>query len=104
MLDKLAPEYPFVKKILEYRQLAKLKSTYADGLAAYISEDGRIHGKFNQTITATGRISSTEPNLQNIPTRAELGKQIRKAFKPAEGNIYIDADYSQVELRVLAHI
>ena len=104
VLDKLAPEYPFVKKILEYRQLAKLKSTYADGLAAYISEDGRIHGKFNQTITATGRISSTEPNLQNIPIRMELGRQIRKVFIPKEGCVFLDADYSQIELRVLAHI
>ena len=104
VLDKLAPEYPFVKKILEYRQLAKLKSTYADGLAAYISEDGRIHGKFNQTITATGRISSTEPNLQNIPIRMELGRQIRKVFIPKEGCVFLDADYSQIELRIMAHM
>ena len=104
VLDKLAPEYPFVKKILEYRQLAKLKSTYADGLAAYISEDGRIHGKFNQTITATGRISSTEPNLQNIPIRMELGRQIRKVFIPKEGFVFLDADYSQIELRIMAHM
>ena len=80
ILDKLAPEYPVVSKILEYRQLTKLKSTYADGLAGYIKDDGRIHGKFNQTITATGRISSTEPNLQNIPVRMELGRLIRKVF------------------------
>ncbi len=104
VLDKLAPDYPFVKKILEYRQLAKLKSTYADGLAVYISGDGRIHGKFNQTITATGRISSTEPNLQNIPIRMELGKQIRKVFIPKEGCVFLDADYSQIELRILAHM
>ena len=104
VLDKLAPEYPFVKKILEYRQLAKLKSTYADGLAAYISEDGRIHGKFNQTITATGRISSTEPNLQNIPIRMELGRQIRKVFIPKGGCVFLDADYSQIELRIMAHM
>lgn len=104
VLDKLAPDYPFVKKILEYRQLAKLKSTYADGLAVFIQEDGRIHGKFNQTITATGRISSTEPNLQNIPIRMELGKQIRRVFIPKEGCVFLDADYSQIELRILAHM
>ena len=103
VLDKLAPEYPVVSKILEYRQLTKLKSTYADGLAAYIGEDGRIHGKFNQTITATGRISSTEPNLQNIPIRMELGRLIRKVFIPEDGCVFVDADYSQIELRVLAH-
>ncbi len=104
VLEKLAPEYPFVKKILEYRQLVKLKSTYADGLAVYIGEDGRIHGKFNQTITATGRISSTEPNLQNIPVRMELGRQIRKVFIPKDGCVFLDADYSQIELRILAHM
>ena len=103
ILDKLAPDYPVVSKILEYRQLTKLKSTYADGLANYIQEDGRIHGKFNQTITATGRISSTEPNLQNIPIRMELGRLIRKVFIPEEGYVFVDADYSQIELRVLAH-
>ena len=103
VLDKLAPDYPVVSKILEYRQLTKLKSTYADGLAAYIGEDGRIHGKFNQTITATGRISSTEPNLQNIPIRMELGRLIRKVFIPEDGYVFVDADYSQIELRVLAH-
>lgn len=103
VLEKLAPDYPVVAIILEYRQLAKLKSTYADGLAAFISEDGRIHGKFNQTITATGRISSTEPNLQNIPVRMELGRLIRKVFVPEEGFVFVDADYSQIELRVLAH-
>lgn len=104
VLEKLAPEYPIVSKILEYRQLTKLKSTYADGLANYIEEDGRIHSNFNQTITATGRISSTEPNLQNIPIRMELGRQIRKVFIPKEGCVLIDADYSQIELRVLAHM
>lgn len=104
ILEKLQVQYPIVKKILEYRQLTKLKSTYADGLAQYIGEDGRIHGKFNQTITATGRISSTDPNLQNIPVRMELGREIRKVFVPKEDYIFIDADYSQIELRILAHM
>ena len=104
VLEKLAPDYPFVEKILEYRQLAKLKSTYADGLAVYIKDDGRIYGKFNQTITATGRISSTEPNLQNIPIRMQMGRAIRKVFVPKEGCVYIDADYSQIELRIMAHM
>ena len=104
VLEKLEPDYPFVSKILEYRQLTKLKSTYADGLAVYIGEDNRIHGKFNQTITATGRISSTEPNLQNIPVRMPLGREIRKVFIPKEGCVFIDADYSQIELRILAHM
>lgn len=104
ILEKLRCEDPIIDKILEYRQLTKLKSTYADGLAGYIREDGRIHGKFNQTITATGRISSTEPNLQNIPIRMELGKEIRKVFVPKEGYVFLDADYSQIELRVLAHM
>ncbi|MEE1085922.1 MAG: DNA polymerase I [Schaedlerella sp.] len=103
VLEKLAPENPVVEKILEYRQLAKLKSTYADGLANFISSDGRIHGKFNQTITATGRISSTDPNLQNIPARMELGRLIRKVFVPMEEHVFVDADYSQIELRILAH-
>ena len=103
ILEKLAPEYPVVSDILEYRQLTKLKSTYADGLANYIREDGRIHGKFNQTITATGRISSTEPNLQNIPVRMELGRLIRKVFIPEKDYVFVDADYSQIELRILAH-
>ena len=103
VLEKLAPEHPVVAKILEYRQYTKLKSTYADGLANYIQDDGRIRGKFNQTITATGRISSTEPNLQNIPVRMELGRLIRKVFIPEEGYRFVDADYSQIELRVLAH-
>ena len=104
VLEKLAPEHPIVADILEYRQLAKLKSTYADGLANYISEDGRIHTNFNQTITVTGRLSSTEPNLQNIPMRIELGRLIRKAFLPKEGYVFMDSDYSQIELRVLAHM
>ena len=104
ILEKLAVEHPIVKDILEYRQLTKLKSTYADGLAAVIEADGRIHSTFNQTITATGRISSTEPNLQNIPVRMELGRLIRKVFVPEEGYVFLDADYSQIELRVLAHM
>ena len=104
VLEKLAVDYPIVSDILEYRQLTKLKSTYADGLANYIDETGRIHTTFNQTITATGRLSSTEPNLQNIPIRIELGKMIRKVFHPAKGNLFVDSDYSQIELRVLAHV
>ncbi len=104
VLEKLAPEYPIVGEILEYRGLAKLKSTYADGLAAYIEDDNRIHTNFNQTITATGRLSSTEPNLQNVPMKMELGRRIRKVFVPAEGCVFTDADYSQIELRVLAHM
>lgn len=104
VLEKLAPDYPIVSEILEYRQLTKLKSTYADGLAVYIGPDERIHSTFNQTITATGRISSTEPNLQNIPIRMELGRLIRKVFIPKDGYVFIDADYSQIELRVLAHM
>ena len=104
VLEKLASEYPVVSDILEYRGLTKLKSTYADGLAAYIDDGGRIHSTFNQTITATGRISSTEPNLQNIPMRMELGRRIRKVFIPMDGYLFMDADYSQIELRVLAHM
>ena len=104
VLEKLAPEHPIVASILEYRTLAKLKSTYADGLAGFIGPDGRIHSTFNQTITATGRISSTEPNLQNIPVRMELGRLIRKVFVPKPGCVFVDADYSQIELRVLAHL
>lgn len=104
VLDRLAPEFPIVADILEYRQLTKLKSTYADGLVTYIREDGRIHTSFNQTITATGRLSSTEPNLQNIPMRIELGRLIRKAFVPKDGYVFLDSDYSQIELRVLAHM
>lgn len=104
VLEKLAADHPIVNHILEYRGLAKLKSTYADGLTAYIREDKRIHTSFNQTITATGRISSTEPNLQNIPIRMELGRKIRKAFVAEDGCVLMDADYSQIELRVLAHM
>lgn len=104
VLEKLAPEHPVVGKVLEYRQLTKLNSTYADGLLQYIGEDGRIHGKFNQTITATGRISSTEPNLQNIPIRMELGSRIRQVFIPKPGFVFLDSDYSQIELRILAHM
>ena len=103
VLNKLKNDYQIVADVLEYRQVAKLKSTYADGLAGYIREDGRIHGTFNQTITATGRISSTEPNLQNIPMRTDLGRSIRKVFIPKDGYVFVDADYSQIELRVLAH-
>ena len=102
ILENLAPEYPIIQKVLDYRQVAKLKSTYADGLAAFIGKDGRIHGTFHQTVTATGRISSTDPNLQNIPIRTEMGRLFRKVFLPKEGWIFIDADYSQIELRVLA--
>lgn len=102
VLEKLAPDYPIVSDILSYRQLTKLKSTYADGLGNCIAEDGRIHTTFNQTITATGRLSSTEPNLQNIPIRIELGKEIRRVFHPEDGYVFVDSDYSQIELRVLA--
>ena len=104
VLEKLKPEDPIIEKILEYRTLSKLKSTYADGLDAFIEEDGRIHTKFQQTVTATGRLSSAEPNLQNIPVRIELGRQIRKMFTPKEGCVFVDADYSQIELRILAHM
>ena len=104
VLEKLAPENKIVAEVLEYRTLAKLKSTYADGLTDYIEEDGRIHTHFNQTITATGRISSTEPNLQNIPIRTELGRELRKVFYPKEGYVFVDADYSQIELRLMAHM
>ena len=104
VLDKLKQEYPIVSDILEYRQLTKLKSTYADGLANYIEADGKIHTNFNQTITATGRLSSTEPNLQNIPIRIELGRMIRRVFLPMDGYVFVDSDYSQIELRILAHL
>ena len=104
VLEKIKQEHPIISEILEYRQLTKLKSTYADGLAAYIAPDERIHGRFHQTITATGRISSTEPNLQNIPIRMPLGRMIRKVFIPKDGFVFVDADYSQIELRVLAHL
>ncbi len=105
VLEKLKEEHPVIERLLEYRQLMKLNSTYVEGMKQYINpKTHRIHSFFHQTITATGRISSTEPNLQNIPTRFELGKRLRKIFKPSEGCLYIDADYSQIELRVLAHI
>lgn len=104
VLDKLSQEHEIVRDVLEYRGLTKLKSTYADGLAVFIGAEDRIHSTFNQTITATGRISSTEPNLQNIPMRMELGRAIRKVFVPKEGYLFMDADYSQIELRVLAHM
>ena len=105
VLEKLKKQDPIIEKILDYRQLMKLNSTYIEGLKTYINpKTKRIHSFFHQTITATGRISSTEPNLQNIPTRFELGKRVRKVFKPENGKVYLDADYSQIELRVLAHI
>ena len=105
VLEKLKKEDPIIEQILDYRQLMKLNSTYVEGLKPYINpKTNRIHSFFHQTITATGRISSTEPNLQNIPTRFELGKRVRKVFKPEEGKVYLDADYSQIELRVLASI
>lgn len=105
VLEKLKSEHPVVERILEYRQVAKLSSTYVDGLLPHINEKtGRIHSYYHQTVAATGRLSSTEPNLQNIPTRTDLGKKIRKLFKAENGKVYIDADYSQVELRILAHM
>jgi len=104
VLEKLAPDYPIVAHILEYRALTKLKSTYADGLSAYIARDSRIHTVFHQTITATGRLSSSDPNLQNIPMRTELGRSIRKVFVPEEGWSFTDSDYSQIELRILASL
>ena len=104
-LEKLKGDHPIIEKILEYRQLAKLNSTYVEGMIPFINtKTGRVHTFFHQTITATGRLSSTEPNLQNIPTRTELGKKLRKVFKAEDGKIFLDADYSQVELRVLAHM
>ncbi len=104
VLEKLAPEQPIIRDILEYRTLAKLKSTYADGLLTCLDEDGRVRSTFQQTVTATGRLSSTDPNLQNIPIRMELGRLIRKVFVPQDGYVFVDADYSQIELRLLAHM
>ncbi len=104
VLEKLAVDYPVVRDILEYRGLAKLKATYADGLSGYIEKDGRIHTSFQQMVTATGRLSSTDPNLQNIPMRMEMGRLIRKVFVPKDGCVFMDADYSQIELRILAHM
>lgn len=105
VLEKIKNEHPVVEKILDYRQIAKLITTYVEGLMPYINKNtGKIYSYFHQTVTATGRISSSDPNLQNIPTRIELGKKLRKVFKPTDGNVFIDADYSQIELRVLAHM
>ncbi len=104
VLEKLESKHPIIREILHYRQLTKLKSTYADGLFPYVLEDGKIHTTFNQTIASTGRLSSTEPNLQNIPIRLEEGRLIRKAFVPKQGHVFVSADYSQIELRVLAHL
>ncbi len=104
VLEKLRYEDPIADKVLKYRELTKLKSTYADGLGAYICPDGRIHTKFNQTVTMTGRLSSADPNLQNIPVRRESGREIRKMFVPKDGCCFVDADYSQIELRLLAHM
>ena len=105
VLEKLRDQNPIIEKILEYRQIMKLNSTYVDGLIPHINEEtGRIHTSFHQTVAATGRLSSSDPNLQNIPTRTDLGKKVRKVFKPADGKIFVDADYSQIELRILAHI
>jgi DNA polymerase-1 len=104
ILEKLRHRHPIVQEVLDYRQLAKLKSTYVDGLLKVIAPDGRIHTSFQNTVTATGRLSSTEPNLQNIPVRTPLGAEMRKMFIAAPGNVLVDADYSQIELRLLAHI
>ena len=104
VLEKLRGKHPIVEAVLDYRQLAKLKSTYVDGLMKVIAPDGRIHTSFQNTVTATGRLSSTEPNLQNIPVRTELGAELRRMFVAPEGKVLVDADYSQIELRLLAHI
>ena len=104
VLEKLRGRHPIVEAVLDYRQLAKLKSTYVDGLMKVIAPDGRIHTSFQNTVTATGRLSSTEPNLQNIPVRTELGAELRRMFVAPEGKVLVDADYSQIELRLLAHI
>lgn len=104
VLEKLRHTYPIVDDVLCFRQYTKLKSTYVDGLMKVIDMDGRIRTSFQMTVTATGRLSSTEPNLQNIPTRTELGSQLRRMFTAAEGCVLVDADYSQIELRLLAHM
>ena len=105
ILEKLADDYPIARRVIEYRELAKLKGTYVDALPAQVNpETGRLHASFNQTVTATGRLSSSDPNLQNIPIRSELGRQIRKAFIPANGCVLLTADYSQIELRIMAHL
>lgn len=104
VLESLSGDYPIIEHVLEYRGLTKLKSTYADGLENQIAEDGRIHTTFQQTVTSTGRLSSTDPNLQNIPIRMELGRLIRKVFVPKDGFVFMDSDYSQIELRILAHM
>ena len=105
MLEKLAADYPIANQIIEYRELAKLKGTYVDSLPALVNpETGRLHASFNQTVAATGRLSSSNPNLQNIPIRSEVGRQIRRAFIPADGCVLLAADYSQIELRIMAHL
>ena len=105
VLATLAPVHPIAEKIVEYRELTKLKSTYLDALPRMLGEDGRLHTSFNQTVAATGRLSSSDPNLQNIPVRTEFGRRIRAAFVPASaGDLMVSADYSQIELRILAHL
>ncbi len=104
VLQKLSAQHPLPGKILAYRELAKLKSTYIDGLLEKVRDSGRVHTSFTQAVAATGRLSSSEPNLQNIPIRTEYGRQIRRAFVPAAGNVFLSADYSQIDLRVLAHV
>ena len=103
-MEGLKYAHPIIEPVLEYRAVSKLKSTYCDGLSKVVASDGRIHSSFNQTETRTGRISSTEPNLQNIPVRTPLGRELRRFFKAKDGCVLVDADYSQIELRVLAHI
>ena len=104
MLEKLSGEYEIVDRILEYRALSKLKNTYTDSLTDFIDETGRIHSTFNQTVTATGRLSSDNPNMQNIPVRSERGRELRRVFVPKDGYVFTDADYSQIELRILASL